>query len=95
MTLNLNTASELYLGRDRQTALALGPRRFRTASGAIRFAMEQAAPVSRRGAFIQIGNRRLEESQMTRLYEQAVSVPPPPRRQGYELEVAEIDRLLG
>lgn len=94
MTLNLNTASELYLGRDRQTALALGPRRFRTASGAIRFAMEQAAPVSRRGAFLQVGDRQLEGRQLSRLYN-ALAVPPTPRRQGYELEVAEIDRLLG
>lgn len=94
MTVNLNTASELYLGRDRQTALALGPRRFRTASGAIRFAMEQAAPVSRRGAFLQVGDRQFEEPQLSRLYK-TLAVPPTPRRQGYELEMAEMERLLG
>ena len=94
MTPNLNTASELYLGRDRQTALALGPRRFRTATGAIRFAMENAAPVSRRGAFVQIGNSRLEQKQIARIYrDMHPAIPAHRSRNG--LESAEIDSVMG
>jgi hypothetical protein len=68
MTPNLTGASELFLGRDRATALALGPRRFRTAVNAIRFAMEQAAPVSLRGAILKVGTRQFGPAEIQRLH---------------------------
>jgi hypothetical protein len=47
--------AELYLGSDAATALAQGPRNFRTALQALRFAVEHAAPVSLRGARLKVG----------------------------------------
>lgn len=55
----LNAPGALFLGSDSATALAQGPRHFRTAAGAVRFAMEQAAPVSLHGAMLKIGDRTL------------------------------------
>ena len=89
MTTNMNTASELYLGSDRKTALALGPRRFRTASSALRFAMEQAAPVSRRGALLQIGERRLDPEAIARAYDALPPSRPVSRPNGYLLDSSE------
>lgn len=48
--LNYLAPAELYLGSDWETASAQGPRSFRTAAHAIRFAVEHAAPVSLHGA---------------------------------------------
>ncbi|MCD7059449.1 hypothetical protein [Pelagibacterium xiamenense] len=47
--------ARLYLGSDRTTALSLGAKTFKTAAAAIRFAMEEAAPVSLRGALLVVG----------------------------------------
>lgn len=69
MSANLLSASgDLFLGSDHATALAQGPRRFRTVANAIRFAMEQAAPVSLRGASLHIGQIRLGPNQIRRLH---------------------------
>ncbi|MDB5621537.1 MAG: hypothetical protein JWR39_100 [Devosia sp.] len=63
--------AELYLGRDPQTAYAQGARRFRTAAQAIRFAVEEAAPVSLHGALLRVGSRAYREQELTRLYRSA------------------------
>ena len=61
-------AAELYLGSDRHAALAHGPREFRTAAKALRFAIEEAAPVSLRGARLRIGERNFARADMLALY---------------------------
>ncbi|MDR3470307.1 MAG: hypothetical protein P4M09_01215 [Devosia sp.] len=60
--------AELYLGRDWSTAAAQGPRAFRNAAKAIRFAIEEAAPVSLRGARLKIGGATFSGDQLTSLY---------------------------
>jgi hypothetical protein len=60
--------AELYLGRDHQTALAQGPRGFQTAAKALRFAFEEAAPVSLRGAQLRIGGKLYAGEQLASLY---------------------------
>jgi hypothetical protein len=64
----LSASGDLFLGSDHAAALAQGPRRFRTVANALRFAMEQAAPVHLRGASLHIGTRRLGPGQIRRLY---------------------------
>ena len=61
-------AAELYLGSDRQSAAAQGPRAFRTAAKALRFAIEEAAPVSLRGARLKIGEKNFARNDMLALY---------------------------
>jgi hypothetical protein len=68
MNTMMNAAAELYLGTSHETAMALGPRQFRTAANAVRFAMEQAAPVSLRGALLRIGTLTLGPVQIAKLY---------------------------
>lgn len=64
----LDKPGELYLGSDIATARAQGARRFRSAANAIRFAMEHAAPVSLRGARLDIGERSFGPAQIKRLH---------------------------
>lgn len=66
----LNAPGELFLGSDTETARAMGARHFASAAKAIRFAMEQAAPVSLRGAMLRIGDRTLAPQQIRRLHRQ-------------------------
>lgn len=66
----LNAPAELFLGSTAATALALGSRHFGSAIRAIRFAMEQAAPVSLRGASLHVAGRRLGPRQIRRLHRQ-------------------------
>jgi hypothetical protein len=61
-------AAELYLGSDRHSAAAQGPRSFRSAAKALRFAIEEAAPVSLRGARLLIGARSFGKNDMLALY---------------------------
>jgi hypothetical protein len=61
-------AAELYLGSDQSSAAALGPRAFKSAAKALRFAIEEAAPVSLRGARLVIGNRSFAKADMLALY---------------------------
>ena len=61
-------AAELYLGSDRQNAAAQGPRAFSTAAKALRFAIEEAAPVSLRGARLRIGEKTFARHDMLALY---------------------------
>ena len=60
--------AELYLGSDWKTAAAQGPRGFRTAANALRFAIEEAAPVSLRGARLKVGSRTYSRDCMLSLY---------------------------
>lgn len=64
----LNAPGELFLGSDVATAFAQGPRQFRSAAKAVRFAVEQAAPVSLRGAMLRVGCRTLGPDQIKRLH---------------------------
>lgn len=73
MTYKTNSAPELYLGRDRQGAMALGPRQFRSIANAIRFTMERTAPVSRHGAILTTGSNTLHINQIARLHRRLVS----------------------
>jgi hypothetical protein len=58
----------LYLGRDPHTAAAQGPRGFSSAAKALRFALEEAAPVSLRGARLEIGALSFAADSMLALY---------------------------
>lgn len=61
-------AAELYLGSDRQSATAHGPRAFGSAAKALRFAIEEAAPVSLRGARLTMGGKTFARADMLALY---------------------------
>ena len=58
----------LYLGSDWHAAAAQGSRRFRTAAQALRFAIEEAAPVSLKGASLELNGQRHSNDQMVWLY---------------------------
>jgi hypothetical protein len=60
--------AELYLGRDWQSAVAAGPRGFPTAANALRFALEEAAPVSLHGARLRIGEKIFTGDELVSLY---------------------------
>lgn len=60
--------AELYLGTDWTFAREQGPRHFRTVAHAIRFALEEAAPVSLRGALLRIGKHNLRRAGIEALY---------------------------
>ncbi|MGV8952771.1 MAG: hypothetical protein ACOH2M_16855 [Cypionkella sp.] len=72
--------AELYLGRDWPTAAAQGSRIFTSAAKAIRFAVEEAAPVSLHGARLQIGTSSFSGEDLVRLYTSA-SYPLARKRQ--------------
>lgn len=63
-----NAPAELFLGRDLSSAIAQGPRHFNTAAKAIRFAIEEAAPVSLHGALLRSGDKTLKGPEIARLY---------------------------
>ncbi|KRA55810.1 hypothetical protein [Devosia sp. Root635] len=65
---NYHARAELYLGSDRPTAMAQGGRTFATAAQAIRFAFEEAAPVSLHGAMLRIGGATYAGADLTDLY---------------------------
>ncbi|QDZ09607.1 hypothetical protein [Devosia ginsengisoli] len=60
--------AELYLGSDRHTAMAQGSRTFATAAQAIRFALEEAAPVSLHGAMLEVGGATFTRDDLVALY---------------------------
>lgn len=76
---DFNARAELYLGSDRNTAIAQGARRFASAAQAIRFAFEEAAPVSLHGAMLKVGNATYAGDDLVALYRSAAF--PLPRRQ--------------
>lgn len=67
-TINFEAEAALYLGRDWRTALAQGSRRFSSAAKAIRFALEEAAPVSLHGALLVVEGRTYSPDQLQSLY---------------------------
>jgi hypothetical protein len=60
--------AELFLGSDWPAACAQGPRAFHSAANAVRFALEEAAPVSLRGARLQLNGRTYSGEEMRSLY---------------------------
>ena len=68
-SIDYNARAELFLGSDRQTALAQGSRSFRTLAQALRFAFEQVAPVSLRGASLQVGEHNFSGEKLAQLYQ--------------------------
>jgi hypothetical protein len=68
---DFNARARMYLGRDRATALAQGAKSFRTAAEAIRFAIEEAAPVSLHGALLVVGNEGYSGARLKALYASA------------------------
>jgi len=72
--------AELHLGSDWDTATSLGSRAFRRAAHALRFAFEEAAPISLRGARITIGEREFAGHELQGLY--ASHFYPLPRKRG-------------
>lgn len=72
--------AELYLGRDWPTAAAQGSRIFSTAAKAIRFAIEEAAPVSLHGSRLLIGTTSFSGDELVRLYRSG-GYPLPRKRQ--------------
>lgn len=60
--------AELYLGRDWAAAHAAGPRGFPTAANALRFALEEAAPVSLHGAQLRVGEKIFAGDELVSLY---------------------------
>ena len=71
--------AELYLGSDRHTAMAQGARSFATAAQAIRFALEEAAPVSLHGAMLKVGDATFAGDELAALYRSA-EFPLPRKR---------------
>ena len=76
---DFHARAELYLGSDRHTATAQGARTFATAAQAIRFAMEEAAPVSLRGASLRVGDTTFARDEIDALY-RSPAFPLPRRR---------------
>lgn len=76
---DFHARAELYLGSDWQTAAAQGARTFATAAQAIRFAFEEAAPVSLRGAQLKVGDATFSRDELEALYRSTAF--PLPRRQ--------------
>lgn len=60
--------AELHLGSDWDIATLLGARAFRNAANALRFAFEEAAPISLRGARLRIGKRQFAGHALKALY---------------------------
>jgi hypothetical protein len=67
-TIDFHAPAELFLGSDWATAAAQGPRRFRTAAQALRFAFEEAAPVSLHGAALRLGDQTIGREDLPGLY---------------------------
>jgi hypothetical protein len=65
---NYDARAELYLGSDKPTAIAQGGRPFATAAQALRFAFEEAAPVSLHGAMLKVGDTAFSGADFAALY---------------------------
>jgi hypothetical protein len=76
---NYLARAELFLGSDWDTATSSGARVFRRAANALRFAFEEVAPVSLRGARMRIGERQFAGHELSALY--ASHHYPLPRKQ--------------
>ncbi|MBS3849743.1 hypothetical protein PSC71_07070 [Devosia sp. J2-20] len=58
----------LFLGSDWHVAAAQGSRKFRTAAQALCFALEEAAPVSLKGASLEVNGKRYSNHEMIWLH---------------------------
>lgn len=67
-SIEMNARAALYLGSDWRNAKQEGARVFPTAAQAVRFAMEEAAPVSLRGARMVVGDRSYAGNDIAALY---------------------------
>lgn len=67
--IDFDQAAELYLGSTRPAALAQGARHFTTLAKAVRFAVEEAAPVSLKGASLTVGRQELSPQDLRSLYD--------------------------
>lgn len=67
-TIDMNARAALYLGSDWRNAENEGARIFPTTAQAIRFAMEEAPPVSRRGALMVVDGRSFDGEAIADLY---------------------------
>jgi len=76
---DFHARAELYLGSDRHTAIAQGARTFATVAQAIRFAFEEAAPVSLHGAMLKVGDATFLREDLAELYRSPAF--PLPRKQ--------------
>jgi len=76
---NYHARAELYLGSDRHTAFEQGGRTFATAAQAIRFALEEAAPVSLHGAMLAVGGTTFGRDGIVALYH-SPAFPMPRKR---------------
>ena len=66
--IEMNARAALYLGSDWSSAKQEGAREFPTAAKAVRFAMEEAAPISLRGARMIIGERTFASNEIADIY---------------------------
>lgn len=66
--INYNAPAALYLGSNAADARAQGARTFSTAAKAIRFAVEEAAPVSLHGARLIVDGRTFGPRDLRKLY---------------------------
>lgn len=66
--IEMNAGAALYLGSDWSSAKQQGARQFPTAAKAVRFAMEEAAPVSLKGARMIVGERSFAGEAIADLY---------------------------
>lgn len=66
--IEMNANAALYLGSSWKNAQDEGARTFRTAAQAVRFAMEEAPPVSRRGALLVVDGRSYSGRDIADLY---------------------------
>lgn len=69
----LNAPGQLFLGADLAAAKAQGPRNFRKSGNAVRFAMEQAAPVHLRGALLKIDGQSFGPAQIAKMHQELLN----------------------
>jgi hypothetical protein len=70
MTFDYSSPAELFTAKRKSTLRArLAYRRFTTAAEAIRFAVEGVPAIRMLGAWLQVGDERLDSEKIHRLYE--------------------------
>ncbi len=67
--IEMNASAALYLGSSWQNAQKQGARIFPTVAQAVRFAMEEAPPVSRRGAVMVVRGRSFSGGEIADIYQ--------------------------
>ena len=69
MTFDYGITAELFMGKRKGGPRQLRYRRFATAAEAIQFAIEELPAVRALGAWMQVGDQRLDGDDIQRLYE--------------------------